>query len=82
MFLNTASDALMIYLFKLLQVYTIDDQTEMEVFLPSAKETFKFYDQVRHSYLDLKAKMEASMSKVVLHSNTDSPTWSHEHKLF
>ncbi|KAM6559383.1 hypothetical protein CsatA_028622 [Cannabis sativa] len=41
------------------QIYTLEDKTEMETFVPSAKETLKFYDQNRYPFLDLKAKMEA-----------------------
>lgn len=45
------------------QVYTIEDKTEMEVYVPSAKESYRFYDPTRHSFLDLKAKIEASWLK-------------------
>ncbi|KAL5783548.1 hypothetical protein ACOSP7_008577 [Xanthoceras sorbifolium] len=45
------------------QIYTIEDRTEMEVYVPSAKESVRFYDQSRFSSLDLKAKMEVSWSK-------------------
>ncbi|PON73127.1 Endoribonuclease Dicer-like3a [Parasponia andersonii] len=41
------------------QIYTVEDKTEMEVFVPSAKETLKFYDPTRFPYLDLKVKIEA-----------------------
>ncbi|XP_060673707.1 endoribonuclease Dicer homolog 3a isoform X2 [Ziziphus jujuba] len=45
------------------QIYTIEDKTEMELYVPSAKVTCRFYDQLRCSFLDLKEKMEASWSK-------------------
>ncbi|KAL5559568.1 hypothetical protein UlMin_035779 [Ulmus minor] len=45
------------------QIYTIEDKMAMEKYVPSAKEIYKFYDQINHSFLDLKAKMEASWLK-------------------
>ncbi|KAK2645038.1 hypothetical protein Ddye_020233 [Dipteronia dyeriana] len=45
------------------QIYTIEDKTQMEVYVPSAKESVRFYDQSRFSSLDLKAKMKVSWSK-------------------
>lgn len=48
----------------LLQIYTTDDGKEMEVYVPSAKETCIFYDQAWFPSLNLKAKLEASWSKV------------------
>ncbi|XP_062101177.1 endoribonuclease Dicer homolog 3 [Humulus lupulus] len=41
------------------QIYTVEDKAEMEIFVPSAKETLKFYDPNRYPFLDLKAKIEA-----------------------
>lgn len=49
-----------------LQIHTIEDKTEMEVYAPSAKVTHRFYDQMRYQFLDLKEKLEASWSKVFL----------------
>ncbi|XP_009363041.2 endoribonuclease Dicer homolog 3a-like isoform X1 [Pyrus x bretschneideri] len=46
------------------QIYTIEDITEMEVCVPSAKETCRFYGQAWFLSSDLKEKMEASWSKV------------------
>ncbi|KAH9653047.1 Endoribonuclease Dicer [Citrus sinensis] len=45
------------------QVFTIEDKTEMEVFVPSAKESCRFYDQSKFCGSDLKGKLEASWSK-------------------
>ena len=48
----------------LLQIYTTEDGKEMEVYVPAAKETCRFYDQPWFPSLNLKAKMEASWYKV------------------
>ncbi|XP_059641179.1 endoribonuclease Dicer homolog 3 [Cornus florida] len=45
------------------QIYTIEDKTELEEFVPSAKETCRFYDQAVYSDLVLKAKLEHSLVK-------------------
>ncbi|KAL9442076.1 hypothetical protein AB3S75_020560 [Citrus x aurantiifolia] len=45
------------------QVFTIEDKTEMEVFVPSAKESCRFYDQSKFCGSDLKGKLEVSWSK-------------------
>ncbi|KAL4597279.1 hypothetical protein ACB092_12G222500 [Castanea dentata] len=45
------------------QIYTTDDRKEMEVYVPSAKETCIFYDQAWFPSLNLKEKLEASWSK-------------------
>ncbi|GMN63272.1 hypothetical protein TIFTF001_032343 [Ficus carica] len=45
------------------QVYTIEDKTEMEEYVPSAKETYRFYDPTPNPFSDLKAKIEASWLK-------------------
>lgn len=45
------------------QIYTIEDRTEVEVFVPSAKETCRFYDSNLYLYSDLKEKLDSSCSK-------------------
>lgn len=45
------------------QIYTIEDRTELEVFIPSAKEINRFYDASQFHNLDLKAKLKSSWSK-------------------
>uniref|UniRef100_A0A2N9I7M6 Helicase/UvrB N-terminal domain-containing protein n=1 Tax=Fagus sylvatica TaxID=28930 RepID=A0A2N9I7M6_FAGSY len=45
------------------QIYTTEDGKEMEVYVPAAKETCRFYDQPWFPSLNLKAKMEASWYK-------------------
>ncbi|KAK8291997.1 hypothetical protein V6Z11_D06G092800 [Gossypium hirsutum] len=44
-------------------IYTIEDRTEMEACVPSAKESCRFFDPAQFSSLDLKAKVEASWLK-------------------
>lgn len=39
----------------------------MDVHVPSARETCRFYDKAQHYSSDLKSKIEASWSKVFLH---------------
>ncbi|XP_027190700.1 endoribonuclease Dicer homolog 3a isoform X2 [Cicer arietinum] len=43
--------------------YTVVDRTEMDVYIPSAKESCRFYEQARFPALSLKPKIEASWSK-------------------
>lgn len=50
----------------LLQIFTIEDRTEMEAHVPSAKEYCRFYNPVVFSSLDLKEKIEASWFKVFI----------------
>ncbi|KAK9273139.1 hypothetical protein L1049_017946 [Liquidambar formosana] len=45
------------------QIYTIEDRTELEVFVPSAKEINRFYDSPLLSNSDMKEKLESSWSK-------------------
>ncbi|OAY54204.1 endoribonuclease Dicer homolog 3 isoform X4 [Manihot esculenta] len=45
------------------QVFTIEDRTEMDIHVPSARETCRFYDKAQHYSSDLKSKIEASWSK-------------------
>ncbi|XP_044463559.1 endoribonuclease Dicer homolog 3-like [Mangifera indica] len=45
------------------QVYTIGDRTEMEVYVPSAVGSCRFYDQSSFDSLDLTEKLEISCSK-------------------
>lgn len=47
-----------------LQIYTIENRKELEEFIPSAKEIYKFYNPTASCNLNLKAKLEASWSKV------------------
>ncbi|KAA3477366.1 Endoribonuclease Dicera [Gossypium australe] len=44
-------------------IYTIEDRTEMEACVPSAKESCRFFDPAQFPSLDLKAKVEASWLK-------------------
>ncbi|KAJ6957432.1 endoribonuclease Dicer [Populus alba x Populus x berolinensis] len=45
------------------QIYTIEDRAEVHVYVPSAKESCRFYDKAWCSYAELKDKIEASWSK-------------------
>lgn len=45
------------------QIYTIEDRAEVHVYVPSAKESCRFYDKAWCSYVELKDKIEASWSK-------------------
>ncbi|XP_068323627.1 endoribonuclease Dicer homolog 3a-like [Pyrus communis] len=45
------------------QVYTVEDRTEIETFVPSAVHKCRFYKQAPSAYSDLKEKMEALLSK-------------------
>nr|XP_019070569.1 endoribonuclease Dicer homolog 3a isoform X1 [Solanum lycopersicum] len=45
------------------QVYTLESRVELDEFVPSAKETCKFYDPIVFSNTELKAKLEFSWSK-------------------
>nr|AUH15439.1 dicer-like 3 protein [Dimocarpus longan] len=45
------------------QIYTIEDRTKLEVYVPSAKEIIRYYDPSKFSSLDLKAKLKDSWSK-------------------
>ncbi|TMW91530.1 hypothetical protein EJD97_014235 [Solanum chilense] len=49
------------------QVYTLENRVELDEFVPSAKETCKFYDPIVFSNTELKAKLEFSWSKVKAH---------------
>ncbi|GAV80701.1 Helicase_C domain-containing protein/Ribonuclease_3 domain-containing protein/PAZ domain-containing protein/dsRNA_bind domain-containing protein/ResIII domain-containing protein [Cephalotus follicularis] len=44
-------------------IYTIEDRTEVEVHVPSAEQSCRFYDQTRFCILNLKAKMDDALSK-------------------
>ncbi|XP_020536663.1 endoribonuclease Dicer homolog 3a isoform X2 [Jatropha curcas] len=45
------------------QIYTIEDRTEMDVHIPSAREICRFYDKVQLYGSDLKSKIEALWTK-------------------
>lgn len=49
-----------------MQVYTVVNRAEMEMYVPSAKETCRFYDQFQSLHIDLKDKVEAAFSKVFM----------------
>ncbi|CAN1351385.1 Endoribonuclease Dicer homolog 3a [Linum perenne] len=48
---------------KIMKIYTIKDRSDMEMYVPSAKETCKFYDKAWFCAGDLKAEIETSWSK-------------------
>ncbi|CAI0401304.1 unnamed protein product [Linum tenue] len=48
---------------KIMKIYSIKNRAEMEEYVPSAKETCKFYDKPRFNASDLKARIGASWSK-------------------
>ncbi|KAL3566321.1 hypothetical protein D5086_031736 [Populus alba] len=58
------------------QIYTIEDRAEVHVYVPSAKESCRFYDKAWCSYAELKDKIEASWSKAikVCLENAGNPT--------
>lgn len=45
------------------QIYATEERVGLDEFVPSAKETCKFYDPIVSSTLEIKAKLEASWSK-------------------
>ncbi|CAN4127930.1 unnamed protein product [Withania somnifera] len=47
------------------QIYTLEDRVELDEFVPSAKETCKFYDPILSLNTELKEKLEFSWSKVI-----------------
>ncbi|XWS70161.1 hypothetical protein CRYUN_Cryun03dG0025400 [Craigia yunnanensis] len=44
-------------------IYTVEDRKEMEAYVPSAKESCRFFDPTQFSSLDLKAMVETSWLK-------------------
>ena len=60
------------------QVYTVEDRTEIEEHVPSAREICRLYNSTWLTFMDLKAKMEALWSKVVDLHHTD---WNFFHVL-
>ncbi|KAK8543151.1 hypothetical protein V6N13_136315 [Hibiscus sabdariffa] len=45
-------------------IYTIEDRAEMEAYVPTAKESCRFFDPTQFSSLDLQAEVEASWLKM------------------
>ncbi|XP_010261807.1 PREDICTED: endoribonuclease Dicer homolog 3a isoform X2 [Nelumbo nucifera] len=45
------------------QIYIVEDKTEVEVFVPSAKEINRYYNSTQFSHEDLKTKLKSSRSK-------------------
>ncbi|XP_050220026.1 endoribonuclease Dicer homolog 3 isoform X2 [Mercurialis annua] len=45
------------------QIYTIEDKAEINVHVPSARETCRFFNKASFCSLDIKSKIEASWSK-------------------
>lgn len=53
----------------LTQIYTVEDKTEVEVYAPTARETRAFYNPTWFPSSELKEKIKASWSKVLLVDN-------------
>lgn len=49
----------------LMQVFTVEDRTELEVSAPSAMQTIQYYDANKLHFEDLDAKLECLFSKVL-----------------
>lgn len=48
-----------------MQVYAIEDSTELEIFVPSSKEMTRYYESNTFSHEQLKKKLESSWCKVI-----------------